>query len=447
MDSCFTFPKDFTWGAATASYQIEGAADKDGRGKSIWDKFSDEPGRVLNGDSGAEACRHYYLWKEDIALMKKLNLKAYRFSIAWPRIFPEGEGKPNKKGTDFYDRLIDGLLENGIEPWITLFHWDLPLALQEKYGGWQSRETVKRFYDYSLYCAEKFSDRVKNWFTVNEIFCFTQLSYHYGQHAPGMFLSKKEVNQITHNALLAHGFAVKALKETNPEIKAGLVENLNPVWPLYESKENIKAAEHAFYDLNQQRLFPVLTGKYDEETYVKNNGDFPEIKDGDMEIIGTPTDFIGYNFYHGIPVISDDKSKWKEVKLPEGYPETDMGWPITPKGLYWTLNFSNVFFPELPIYITENGLAQKDRMDLQGKIQDTGRIEYYRTHLETCSRAVNEGIPLKGFFAWSLMDNFEWAFGYTKRFGLVYVNYRTQERTVKESGKYYSQVIKNSRVL
>ena len=444
--SNYNFPKNFTWGAATASYQIEGAVNDDGRGKSIWDAFCDEPGRVVNGDSGNPACDHYNRWKSDIGLMKQINLSAYRFSLAWPRIFPNGDGPPNNKGIDFYNHLIDGLLEAGIEPWITLFHWDLPLSLQQRFGGWHSRETAKYFADYAAFCVDKFGDRVKHWFTMNEIFCFTKLAYHLDHHAPGGNLDLKIVNQITHNALLGHGMAVRAIRDIRGDLQVGLVENLNGVWPLWETTENIEAAKQAFRDLNMQRLFPALTGKYDKSSYEKNNGILPEISDGDMEIIGTPTDFIGYNFYTATPIVSSD-SGWKRVSVPEDYPRTDMGWPITPEGLYWTIKFSSEYFPSLPIYITENGSAEQDKEEQNGSILDVGRIEYYRTHLTACSRASSEGAPLAGYFAWSLMDNFEWAFGYTKRFGLIRVNFRTQERTIKASGKYYAAVVKAGQVL
>lgn len=448
MAQIFDFPKNFTWGAATASYQIEGAVNEGGRGVSTWDVFCDEPGRVLGGDSGAVACDHYHRWRDDIGLMKKLNLNAYRFSLAWPRIFPNGEGAVNEEGVSFYDRLIDGLLETGIEPWVTLFHWDLPYALQERFGGWQSRETVKRFVDYAAFCAEKFGDRVKNWFTINEISCFTTFAHTEDRHAPGTLLPRREANRTVHHALLGHGLALRALKEAWPESRVGLVENLNPVWPLYEKEDHIEAARKAFRDRNLQRLFPVLTGEYDKAGYEASNGDFPEVEDGDMEIIGTPCDLIAYNYYSGEPVIAaGNESGYRLLDHPSDYPKTAMGWPVSPRGLYWTLRFTADYFPGLDTYVAENGQAAEDVMERDGTVMDIGRLEYYRQHLEMCSRANADGANLKGYFAWSLMDNFEWAFGYAKRFGLVHVNYRTQERVIKTSGQYYADVIAAGRVL
>ena len=444
----FNFPKKFVWGAATASYQIEGAVEEGGRGKSTWDVFCDEPGRIANGDSGAVACDHYHRWRDDIALMKELNLGAYRFSLSWPRILPHGEGEPNDPGLSFYDRLIDGLLEAGIQPWITLFHWDLPHSLQERYGGWRSRETVNRFADYAGLCGERYGDRVKNWFTINEIMCFTELAHGCDRFAPGGRLPKHEVNQTVHNALLGHGSAMRRLRQTARKARVGLVENLSAVWPLYEREDHIDAARRAFRNRNAQRLFPALTGEYDTEIYKRSFGPGPEISDGDMAIIGSTPDFIAYNYYVADPVVAaDDEKGYRIVKLPLDYPQTGMGWGITPRGLYWTLLFSRDYFPHIPIYITENGQAAQDSEESNGSVRDVGRLEYYRQHLEMASRAIDEGVDLRGYFAWSLMDNFEWADGYSKRFGLIRVNYRTQKRTIKSSGRYYADVIRENRVL
>jgi beta-glucosidase len=444
----YIFPEQFTWGAATSSYQIEGAVNDGGRGLSTWDVFCERPGVVSNGDSGAGACDHYNRWRDDIDVMRELNLAAYRFSLAWPRIFPAGDGAPNPEGVSFYDRLIDGLLEAGIDPYMTLFHWDLPQSLQERFGGWRSRETVNRFADYAAFCGEQFGDRVKNWFTINEIMCFTIIPHSEDRFAPGGILTEKEVNQTVHHALLGHGYALRALKETVPDCRVGLVENLRAIWPLYETDEHIEAARKAFRRRNFQRLYPALTGRYDEETYRSEYGEMPDIVQGDMEVIGTKADLIAYNYYNAPPVVASSGDKgYKTLDLPADYPKTDMGWGITPKGLYWTLKFSSEEFPELPIIIAENGQAADDVQERDGSVMDIGRIEYYRNHLEMCSRAIDEGAPLKGYFAWSLMDNFEWADGYSKRFGLTRVNYRTQERTIKASGRYYAEVIRANRVL
>ncbi len=444
----FTFPDNFTWGAATAAYQIEGAVHEDGRGLSTWDVFCDETGRIDNGDSGEIACDHYHRWQEDISLMNELNLTAYRFSLAWSRILPEGDGKLNEKGIDFYNRLIDSLLDRGIEPWITLFHWDLPYSLQQRFGGWRSRETIERFADYAELCGKKFGDRVKNWFTINEIACFTQLAHGDDIFAPGGKLPVKEVNQTIHHALLGHGRGTGTLRETVSDARIGLVENLKAVWPLYEEPAHIDAARKAFKDVNSQRLFPHLTGRYDEIAYVNEYGELPDIQDGDMEIISSPVDMVAYNYYFSFPVVSDiGDSGYRLLSYPEGYPRTDMGWDISPRGLYWTLRFSQSYFPDKPVYITENGQAARDKVERDGSIWDIDRLEYYRTHLEMASRAISDGVHLRGYFAWSLMDNFEWASGNSKRFGLVRVNYRTQERSIKASGRFYADTIKANRVL
>lgn len=442
------FPDNFVWGAATASYQIEGAVDEDGRGKSTWDIFCDKPGRVVNGDSGQVACDHYHRWGEDIEIMKELNLKAYRFSLSWPRIQPEGDGALNTKGIDFYDRLIDGLLDAGITPWITLFHWDLPNSLDERFNGWQSRETVKRFADYAAICGEKFGDRVKNWFTINEIACFTYLAHSEAVFAPGRRLPLDEVIQTVHHAMVSHGLAVRSLRATVPGAEIGLVENLKAVWPIYEHPDHIEATKRAFKEFNSQRLFPIMTGSYDEPAYRRHHKGFPCVEQGDMEIIAEPTDFIGYNYYFSDPIAAaDNDAGFEIIDYPSGHPKTDMEWEISPRGLYWSLVLSQSYFPNKPIYVTENGQAAQDVERSDGQIMDLDRVEYYRTHLEMCSRAIDDGANLKGYFAWSLLDNFEWSSGYSKRFGLVRVNYRTQKRSIKTSGRFYSDVIKANRVL
>lgn len=442
------FPKDFTWGVSTASYQIEGATDEDNRGKSIWDVFCELPGRIDNDDSGQIACDHYHRWPEDIRLMQELGIQNYRFSLAWPRIQAQGDGAINPKGIDFYNRLIDGLLEAGITPWATLYHWDLPNSLDERFGGWQSRETVKRFADYASICGEKFGDRVKNWFSMNEIACFTYLSFDEAIFAPGRKLPLSEVVQTVHHALVAHGMAVNAIRKTVPEAKIGLAENLDAVWPLYEHPAHIEAARKAFKEYNSQRLFPIMTGEYDEDLYVKRFKHFPKVETSDMDIISERCDFIAYNNYFSDTIMaSDNECGFEVVPYPKSYPKTDMNWNIAPRGLYWTMQFSQDYFPHMPIYISENGQAAQDTVNKDGSILDTDRIEFYRMHLEMCSRAISDGVNLKGFFAWSLLDNFEWASGYAKRFGLVRVNYRTGQRTIKASGRFYADVIRAGCVL
>lgn len=438
------FPNDFLWGAATASYQIEGAVQREGRGESTWDQFSKRPGKISENHSGALACDHYHRWQQDLDLMVDLGLKGYRFSTAWPRIFPEGQGKPNAKGMDFYSKLVDGLLERGIEPTLTLFHWDLPQSLQDKYGGWKSKEVSKLFADYAQYCGEKLGDRVKTWFTINEISCFTILAHDMDYHAPGGYEERSVTNQTIHNALLGHGLAMEKLRQTVPGAKVGLAENLELSWPVLETEEHIEASRHFYRANNPHILFPLMTGKYDEELYQKKRGPLPDFTPEEMKIISSPMDFLGFNIYHGQAVRADDKKDFVVIPPPSTYPTTEMGWPVSPKAMYWGLIHTKEYFPNLPILITENGMAAKDKEEEDGSIWDIDRMEYFRNHLEMCHRAISRGVDLRGYFAWSLMDNFEWAYGYTKRFGMVRVNYETQERRIKLSGEFYKKVIKDN---
>ncbi|HJO92247.1 MAG TPA: GH1 family beta-glucosidase [Victivallales bacterium] len=458
----YNFPKDFVWGTATASYQIEGAADEDGRGLSIWDTFCNIPGKVKNNDSGKNACNHYHLYKNDIQLMKEIGLKAYRFSISWPRIFPEGEGNHNLKGIDFYNKLIDGLLEAEITPYVTLFHWDLPQNLEDKYGGWRSKEVSKLFGDYSAFIAEKFSDRVENWFTINEIRGFTSHSFRLGRHAPGKIEPEKVVNQTIHNALLGHGLAVNAIRahaKLKPNI--GIVENFDTTWPVIDTEENIIAAKTAWKHLNDFILFPLFRGKYDEIYLSRVGGDVPAYTDVEMKIISTPCDFIGYNYYAGAPVrarifpkessdklkmngIEIDDSTYEILEYSEDFPRTYLKWPITPKSLYYALKWSKEEFGDIPIYITENGMAGEDKETENREVIDLSRIEYIREHLEMLHKAIQAGCNIKGYFLWSLMDNFEWSHGYSQRFGIFKVNYSTFERYLKYSGEYYKNIIKEN---
>jgi len=452
------FGKDFLFGAATASYQIEGG-QKDGIGVSTWDVFAKRPGKVLNNEDGKVACNHYELYKDDVKMMKEMGLKAYRFSISWPRVMPTGEGQVNELGLAFYDNLIDELLKNGIEPWITLFHWDLPQALQDKYGGWQSKEVSRLFAKYTEIVVKRYSDRVKNWFTINEIMCFTTFAHRDRCfHAPGIALAEKGVNQTIHNALLGHGLAVRAIREHSKQpANIGLVENLATYWPVIDTEENIQAAREAWLDGNDAILLPALTGKYRKEYLDLLGADAPEFTVEEMEIIGTPCDFIGYNYYTGIPVRATKSNRiglhgkeklgvgYEFLEFSNDYARTDMTWPITPKALYYALKFSHEVVPNFPIYITENGMAAADKEELTGEVNDLSRVEYLRTHLETLLKVKQEGVNLKGYFVWSLMDNYEWSFGYTKRFGIVRVNYNTQERTPKMSAHYYSSIIKSQK--
>ncbi len=444
----FSFPKDFIFGASTSAYQIEGAANEDGRGISVWDTFSKLPGRTWNNDNGDIACDHYHRYKEDIKLMRELNLDAYVFTISWPRIFPEGSGKINEKGIDFYERLIDELLRNNIKPFATLFHWDLPQSLQDKYGGWKSKDVAKIFAEYSYYVVSKLKDRVEYWITMNEVSCFTILAHRYDIHAPGGIEPEKIVNQTFHNALLGHGLAVKTIREISNKLKVGLIENLNMVWPVYETEEHISAAKKAFCDKNHQILFPVMTGKYSKEWLKKVGKDAPEFNEDDLKIIGEKMDFIGYDMYTGEAIrYKENGAGYEVVQYPKYFPKTCMGWPITPKAIYASLVFTKEFFGDIPIYVTENGIATEDIETKSGEILDIDRIEFLRQHIQPVLRALKEGINVKGYFVWSLLDNFEWTEGYNKRFGLVRVNYSNQKRTIKLSGEFYRDVIKLRKLL
>jgi len=430
----------FTWGVATSSYQIEGAATAGGRGPSIWDTFSRVPGAVINGDSGDVACDHYHRYNEDLDLIKWLGVNAYRFSIAWPRIFPQGAGSPNQAGIDFYDRLIDGALERGITPWPTLYHWDLPQALEDK-GGWNSRATSERFAEYAHLMAEKFGDRVKNWTTLNEPFCSAWLGYLYGVMAPGIKDLQTAIN-ASHHLLLGHGLATQAIRSVASDLRVGIVLNLTPAIPLNENDE--LAAKYADGFDNRWYADPVFKGSYPQDI-VEGFGKEVPIHAGDMQSISAPLDFLGINFYTRQTVTLDESAKplpYRPVMV-DGVERTAMGWEVHPESL--TNIIMRVYRDYAPkeIYITENGSAWDDSV-INDKVDDPRRVSYLERHLDAMLAAKAQGAPVHGYFAWSLMDNFEWAFGYSKRFGIVYVDYETQKRIPKSSALYYRERIKNS---
>lgn len=439
------FPKDFLWGAATASFQVEGYPLADGAGPSNWHVFSHLPGRVANDHNGDISAAQYLKYKEDVRLMKWMGLGAYRFSISWSRVFPEGEGRINPKGLDYYDRLIDELLANGIQPWATMFHWDLPQALEDKYGGWRSKDTAKAFGDYVAYVGSRIGDRVKNYFTVNEIFCFTRLGYENGVFAPGLKLDRKTVAQTVHNGCLAHGYGVKALRENVENANIGLAENMSPTVPVYPDAEHIAAARTAFRHHSADKLTVMMEGAYPDFWLESMGSDAPEFNDEELSLIGQKLDFVGINIYAPAFVRADPGSKhgFADVEFPESYPRMNMPWlRICPDITYWTPRFLKELWNVDAVYVTENGCAAMDKYSPDGEIYDTDRVMYLQNHFRCAARAVEEGWPLKGYFVWSLLDNFEWACGYEKRFGLVYVNYQTLERTPKLSAKYYREVIR-----
>ncbi len=434
------FPPGFTWGVATSAYQIEGAAKKDGRGESIWDRFTSTSGKIKNGSSGDIACDHYHRFEEDIELLKQLGVNAYRFSISWPRIFPDGRGKAEQKGLDFYSRLVNKLLEKNITPWITLYHWDLPQALEEE-GGWPNRKTADYFAQYVDAVTGKLGDLVKNWITINEPYCASYLSYYEGIQAPGK-KDLKEALSAAHTLLLAHGRAVPIIRSNSPKSQVGIVLNNSPIYPVDSKIENIEAGNRLDGILNRWFLDPLYLGKYPNDivNLYKNAG--PKIENGDMDIIAHPTDFLGVNYYYPLLVKNSSSTPMKaESVTPDDGQFTQMGWSVYPEGLCIILKKIADDYPVSSIYVTENGSAYADVISHDKSILDDARTEYLEQHLIAVSRLVNDKIPVKGYFAWSLMDNFEWSEGYTRRFGLVYTNFQTQERIIKQSGYRYKEII------
>jgi beta-glucosidase len=440
------FPDNFMWGCATASYQIEGGVKEDGRKPSVWDIFSHTPGKTFHGETGDVADDSYHLYREDVRLLKNLGAKCYRFSISWPRVFPDGTGQPNPKGLDYYDRVVDELLANGIAPFITLFHWDLPQALP---GGWQSRDTAKAFGDYAGYVAKHLSDRVGYFFTMNELVCFTDLSYKIGQFAPGLKLPDKDVNQIRHHGVLAHGMSVRAIRaNAKSGTQVGLAENAVVYVPVIEDAEQIEAAHRATREGNAPFLTAIMEGKYTDGFLKREGTNAPKVEAGDMEIISSPLDFVGLNAYTPEYVRADSSSDgYKVEKRPDSYPHMASNWLfIGPEVTYWAVrNVSDLWKPKA-MYITENGTSSDDVITPDGRIEDTDRVMYLRNHLTQLHRAAEEDYPIKGYFLWSLMDNFEWADGYSKRFGIHYVDFKTQKRTPKLSAEWYREVIAKNAV-
>jgi beta-glucosidase len=434
MPEMINFPPGFVWGTATAAYQIEGAAKEDGRGESIWDRFSHTPGKVLNGDTGDVACDHYHRFAEDVKLMKELGIKAYRFSVAWPRILPTGKNQVNWLGLDFYDRLIDTLLENNIQPYLTLYHWDLPQALQDA-GGWANRDTCAYFADYSAIVSRRLGDRVKNWMTLNEPWVVASLGNKTGEMAPG-FRDEKLFLQVSHNLLVAHGLSMQALRADRPDSKVGIVLSLSPSEPETDSPQEFAMADGNWRTDGAMFLDPLFRAHYDPLFMQRYAHIVPEIKPGDMALISQRMDLLGVNYYFRVVI---NKNGW--VQHVPGAKETDMGWEINPKAFHRLLTRMHKDYDLPPIYITENGAAFKDTVAPDGQVHDAERLDYIRDHLAEVRQAMHEGVDIRGYFVWSLLDNFEWHHGYSKRFGITYVDYETQKRIVKDSGRWYSNVI------
>jgi beta-glucosidase len=439
-----TFDPGFVWGAATSSYQIEGAVTEAGRGPSIWDTFAATPGAIQGGDTGAVAADHYHRFPEDVALMAELGLRAYRFSLAWPRIQPTGSGPVNQRGLDFYRRLTDTLLDHGIQPWPTLYHWDLPQPLEDR-GGWPARDTAERFAEYAALTHAALGDRITHWTTLNEPWCSAFLGYATGRHAPGRREPAAAV-RAAHHLLLGHGLAVEAMRG---DARVGITLNLTHVSPLRTEPADLDAARRI--DGMQNRLFldPLLRGAYPDDVLddLHEVTGFGHIHDGDLKRIGAPLDYLGINYYAPMLVVgSSAPAQSAYVGSPlvrtadGGRPRTAMGWEIDERGLLELLLRLKDDYPAVPLYITENGAAFDDVVQ-HDEVHDADRIAYLDGHLRSCARAIGRGVPLKGYFVWSLLDNFEWSFGYTPRFGIVHVDYATQRRTPKDSARWYAEVI------
>jgi beta-glucosidase len=439
------FPDGFLWGTATSAYQIEGAVDEDGRGRSIWDTFSHTPGKIEDHSNADRANDHYHRYKEDVGLIRELGVKAYRFSIAWPRVFPQGTGAPNPKGLDFYDRLVDELLKNGIEPFATLYHWDLPQALQDRVGGWQSSDTSKAFGDYAGYVAERLTDRVRNIFTVNEAGRFVNFGYGWGIDAPGLKLPQAEVNQVRHHVALAHGLAVQAIRaHGRAGTKVGPAENIAACVPAIDTPENVRAAEIATRELNAGFLGVILEGKYTDGFLEYAGANAPKFTADELKIISSANDFVGLNIYapQFYVVAADRAPGFKVLPFPASFPHMNSEWlRVGPETIYWVPRLAAKIWNIDTIYISENGTSSADALAADGHVYDTDRIMYLRNYLTQLQRATAEGVPVAGYFLWSLMDNFEWIFGFEKRFGLYRVDFETQARVAKLSASFYRDVV------
>jgi beta-glucosidase len=446
----YRYPDGFLWGCATASYQIEGAAAAEGRKPSVWDTYSHTPGRTADGGNGDVANDDYHRYRQDIQLLKRLGAKAYRYSVAWPRVFPDGTGAPNEKGIDFYERVTDELLRNGIVPYVTLFHWDLPQSLEDRVGGWQSRDTSRAFADYAAFVVKRLSDRVKHFLTMNEFVCFTDFGYGSATKAPGKTLPPAAVNQVRHNAVLAHGMAVQSIRAAaRPGTKVGIAENPDICVPVIETEKHVEAAAKAMREVNAPFLTAVLEGRYLDSYLSEAGRDAPKFSPEDMKIIGSPLDFVGLNIYFPTYVrAADGPFGFAVIEPPASYPRMASPWlSIGPEIAYWAPRHLSRIWGVKEIYITENGTSSDDRLTPDGHVYDTDRLMYLRNHLVHGHRAVSEGFPLRGYFLWSLMDNFEWADGYTKRFGIYYVDFETQKRTPKLTAEYYRETIARNSVL
>ena len=441
-----SFPADFVWGAATAAFQIEGATTADGRGESIWDRFASTPGKVYNGDTGEPACEHYYRWREDLDLIASLGIRAYRFSISWPRIQPTGRGPVNASGIDFYRRLVEGLLERGIAPLATLYHWDLPQALEDE-GGWASRDVVGRFAEYAELVFDGLGDLVTEWTTHNEPWVTSFLGYAHGTKAPGATDWARAI-AASHHVLLSHGTVVRAFRETGRRGRIGITLDLTVAQPAGDGEADRAAARRLDGYHNRWFLDPVFRGAYPADMlvhYDRHAGPLDAIRDGDLDTIAAPIDYLGVNFYRpNLVAASDDGSLLGLREVPQDAATTGMGWPVVPEALTTLLVNLKRDYGDVPLLITENGAAYEDRTNGADVVEDPSRVAYIRSHLEAVERALAEGVDVRGYYVWSLLDNFEWEHGYSQRFGIVYVDFETQRRIPKRSALWYRDRIRQA---
>jgi beta-glucosidase len=456
------FPDGFYWGAATSSYQIEGAWDEDGKGESIWDRYAHTPGTIANDDNGDVANDHYHRYEEDVALLKAIGANAYRFSVAWPRIFPEGTGEANSKGLDFYDRLVDELLAAGIEPFATLYHWDLPQALHDRHGGWQSKETAAAFAEYAGHVAEHLGDRVKHFFTINEFRSFVETGYQVVDvevggktlqlgGAPGLRVSAAELRQVRHNSVLGHGLAVQAIRAAAPEgTKIGFAENVRVAVPVVDAPEQVAAAEAATREGNAGFMTVMLEGRYTDAYLAEGGGESPTFTDDELKTIASPIDFVGINVYRPGSYVeaTEEPPGYREIPISASHPTMESSWHLLdPEVMYWAPKQMRSIWGATSIFITENGCAAADVVAEDGRVYDTDRVMFLRACLGPLQRATAEGVPVDGYFLWSAQDNFEWIDGFGKRFGLIYVDFDTLERTPKLSADWFREAARRNAVV
>ena len=440
-----SFPPDFAWGTATASFQIEGATREDGRGETIWDRFAATPGRIETGETGNPACDSYHRYADDIAVMKALGANSYRFSIAWARIIPDGDGAVNPAGLDYYDRVVDALLAAGITPYVTLYHWDLPQALQDK-GGWANRSAIDAFARYADMTVARLGDRVKQWATMNEPWCISILSNFIGEHAPGL-RDLKTALLVAHHVLVAHGKAAPIIRDRCPDGSVGIVLNFEPSYPATDSAADARAIRLHHDHFNRWFLDPVMGRGYPQEGWEAYDVDVPEIAPDDMETIRAPIDFLGVNYYTRHIGRDPAYPSGRILHQRDEKAVSARGWEIFPQGLYDLLTWLHRDYSIPKLLVTENGIACHDVLTVDGTVHDPERIGYIRAHLEAIQKAIEAGVNVRSYFYWSLLDNFEWACGTSSRFGLAYTNFETQQRILKDSGHWYGQVTRANAIV